>query len=172
LIIVKYPNRQIAEKALVRIKQLQHEDAIYLVDTVLVEKKARGGLKVEPVTGTSAKKGLVRGGSAGLLLGLLAATPALSLVLAGGAIGAVWGKLGGRKLESRLKEELGTVLEPGEAAICSIVEYADWQTARERSRTWGGELISAELTNEEYNLLTQMAQEEEVATAVAEDNQA
>ena len=169
LIIVKYPNRQIAEKSLIRIKQLQEEQALVLVDAVLVEKTGRGKLKIEPVEGHSAKKGLVRGGAAGLLVGVMAG-PALPLVLAGGAIGALWGKLGGHKLESRLKEELGTVLQPGEAAICSIVDYADWQITRDRSRDWGGELVTAELTEEEYALLAEMAQKEEVTTAVTTDS--
>jgi diacylglycerol kinase (ATP) len=170
LIIIKYPNRPIADKALARIKQLNHEEAINLADAVLVEKTARGKLKIEPLASLSAKKGLKRGLGAGLVLGVLAATPALGLVLAGGAVGAVWGKLGGRKLENRLKQELGDVLTPGEAAICSIILEADWQTARDRSRQWGGELVSAELTQEEYEMLTHIAQEEDVATAVTEDS--
>lgn len=168
LIMVKYPNRQVAETALERLKKLQKEEAINLADAVLVEKKGRGGLKIEPVSSKSAKKGLMRGGTAGLLVGVLVAAPALSVVLAGGAVGALWGKLGGRKLENRLKAELGDVLAPGETAICSIVDYEEWQKAQERRGEWGGELVTAELTDEEFAMLAGMAQHEEVATAVAQ----
>ncbi|MCZ7669846.1 MAG: DUF1269 domain-containing protein [Chloroflexi bacterium] len=110
----------------------------------------------------------MRGGTAGLLVGVLVAAPALSVVLAGGAVGALWGKLGGRKLENRLKAELGDVLAPGETAICSIVDYEEWQKAQERRGEWGGELVTAELTDEEFAMLAGMAQHEEVATAVAQ----
>jgi len=167
IIIVKYPNRKIAEKSLVRIKQLREEDAVELVDAVLIEKNRRGKLKIEPVEGHSTKKGLIRGSAVGLLVGVLAG-PALPLLLTGGAIGAVWGKLGGHKLESRLKNDLGTVLEPGEAAICSIVNHADWQLAVDRGRHTGGQVITAELTNEEYELLAKMAEEDELITAVSD----
>lgn len=169
LIIIKYPSRAIAEQALARVKQLNKEDAVQLVDAVLVEKNSKGKLKIEPVDSLSTKKGLKRGGAAGLVLGILGGAPALALILAGGAVGAVWGKLGGHKLESRLKEELGTVLEPGEAAICNIVEYEAWQAAYDRSRYLDAEVITTELSQEEYNLLVEVSQEEVVTTAVIDD---
>lgn len=169
LIIVKYPSRQVAEQSLARIKQLKKEQSLSLVDAVLVEKNKKGKLIIEPIEGKTTKKGLARGSAVGLLVGVVAAGAVLPLVIAGGAIGALWGKRGGRALEKRLTEELGTVLEEGEAAICTIVDFTDWQNAEERTEAWGGEIVTAEISDEEYALLSQVAEEPSVATAVTDD---
>ena len=97
--------------------------------------------------------GALAGGTVGLLLGLAVGGPIGGAVL-GGAAGRVTGALGSSISSKRIKE-LGTTLEPGQEALCLLVDEANWELLRSELRGLGGRLIEANLTDEALEGLEQ-----------------
>jgi uncharacterized membrane protein len=141
-----HPSFAEAERALAALEDLARRDVVRLDDAAIVERTAAGKVEVHQRRGLSAGAGLVGGGVAGVLGGLL-----LGLPIAGAAVGMVAG--GGLSLidrgmdDSRLKQ-LGAGLQPGQAALCVLVRDADWPALREGMAPFTADLLAVELTPE------------------------
>jgi uncharacterized membrane protein len=112
----------------------------------------------------TAGKGLVAGGTVGLLIGG-AVAPA---VLGGAAIGALIGSSRSgdrRELKGFLEDKLG----PDDSALAVLIKEADWAAVDEKMEPYGGDNLVIELTDEDAAALEAWGDTEEVAAAVEEE---
>lgn len=92
IFIITWDDPEIAEKALIRIKQWQKDKQIDLEDAVVVTKDEKGQIKVKETEHLTTKKGVTFGGIAGLVVGTMLGGPVGGALL-GGAAGALAAKI-------------------------------------------------------------------------------
>jgi uncharacterized membrane protein len=169
LIVIKYPDLETAERAWVLVRQLEKEDALRVRDAVILHKSGQDKLKLRHAEKATRGKGALRGGGIGLLLGAVAAAPAMPFVLAGAAVGAIWAAFKDPGAKDRLLQALGEELAAGEAALGALVESIERDIVRERLAPLGGELIQVPLTDEAVAAVDHLAQQDEVVTSVTQE---
>lgn len=140
-----YGSRSEAEAALAVAEGLAAEGALHLVDAAVVVKTDAGRVELHQHE-LSVGEGAVGGGVAGVLAGLLLGFP-VAAPIAGIAVGAGLGAFD-RGIDDGRMRRVGAGLEPGHAALCALVDRADWALVRERLAPLAGELLVAELTPE------------------------
>jgi YegS/Rv2252/BmrU family lipid kinase len=169
LVVIKYPNLETAERAWVLVRQLEKEDALRIRDAVILHKSDQGKLKLRQAEKATRGKGALRGGGIGLLLGAVAAAPAMPFVLAGAAVGAIWTAFKDPGAKERLMQTLGEELVAGEAALGALVESIERDIVRERLAPLGGELIQVPLTDEAVAAVHHLGDQDEVVTSVTQE---
>jgi uncharacterized membrane protein len=143
LIAVGYEQEEIAERALVALRDLAEERALELKDAALVVKDDAGHVELRQSKELAAGESVVSGGSIGLLLGLAIGVPvaAALLGLAGGGGLAMFDRGISDDRMRRFGAELGT----GHAALFALVADVDWAQLHERLSLYGGEFAASEL---------------------------
>jgi uncharacterized membrane protein len=111
LIAVAYPDRQTAESVRDRLIQMTVERSIELEDAVVVDRDAKGKVKLHQIYQPAAA-GAAGGALWGGLIGLLFLAPLLGMVL-GAAAGAAGGAMQDRGVNDDFMRELGTKLPEG-----------------------------------------------------------
>jgi uncharacterized membrane protein len=144
--VIVYADRERAGEALAVIEHLADEKHVKLRDAAIVVRGAAGGLELHQTRELSVGQGAVTGGVAGMLFGLALGGP-IGAALVGMAGGGVLGVLDTGIRNERMKE-VGESLDQRQAALCVLIESADWALVRERMEPLGGELLVAELTDD------------------------
>lgn len=100
LFIVTFDDVEKGEKALEGIKRWRKEHLIEIADAVVIVKDESGKVRVEETDEFTTKRGVIAGGSAGLLIGLFVGGP-----IGGAVLGAAAGALAGKKIDLGIPQE-------------------------------------------------------------------
>ncbi len=167
-VVVRYPGRDIAAKALAVIDQLSKEKAISFEDAIAVYKNEKGKLKIHKgSTVITARKGGAAGGVTGLIVGTLLGGPVLG-ALVGAATGAAAGKMTG--LGDDVKKQLNEELGPNDSALCVVIKKINWAKVMDEMKThnFGGKVLVADLAEGAVQKIGALAEDPEVVEAAAQ----
>lgn len=119
LIVVAFPNDQLAFELRAELAKMQKSYLIDLEDIVVTTKDDKGKVKLhQAVNLTSA--GAIGGGFWGMLIGMLFLNPLLGAAVGAGA-GALSGRLTDIGINDRFMKELAESFKPGCAAVFILV---------------------------------------------------
>jgi uncharacterized membrane protein len=161
-VVISYSGWHTAADALSVLKTLAKEDEISIRDAVAVYKDEDGKIRLYKGAGKTQRKGVIAGGTAGLIVGvLLLGWPLVGLAI-GAAAGAATGGIS--NLDKDVKKHLAEELQPYDSALCLVVSEANWPIVLERmeSQHFGGKVISADLTEETAAAFDHLAQDDEI----------
>lgn len=128
-----YSNETEASKVLARLKQMNEEGAIELLDAAVMVRDSDGRkVKIQETAELTGKKGALGGAVAGGVLGIIFPPSILALGAIGAAAGAALGHFTDQGFDNNLLKEIGENLPPGGSAVVAVVE-----------ETWAGKLASA-----------------------------
>jgi uncharacterized membrane protein len=164
LFVVSYSGRDTADQAYDTLRQLEKDKQVDIKTAMVVNRKDNGKLKLKHKRRLTTGKGLVAGGT----LGLLVAGAAAPAVLGGAAIGALIGSSRSgdrRELKGFLEDKLG----PDDSALAVLIKEADWAAVDEKMESYGGENLVVELTDEDAAAIEAWGDTEEVAAVVDEE---
>ena len=151
LIAVAYPDRETAERVRQELIEATKEHLVQLEDAVVVEHMADGKIKLHQAvntTGVGAAGGALWGG----LIGLIFLAPLLGIAV-GAASGAVAGKLSDTGVNDDFMKELGSKLEPGNAALIALGRTEARDKLLARIAPFGGHVIQTSLSTEDEERL-------------------
>jgi uncharacterized membrane protein len=126
---------QVADEALGTVRALEHEQDVSVHDAVVVIRTELGRIELEQTREFAAGDGIVSGGSAGLIAGVL-----LGLPVGGALLGLVGGALFAMRdtgIPDNRMRKLGEDLQPGQAMLCVLVEAAAIPRMREALGGYG-----------------------------------
>jgi uncharacterized membrane protein len=154
-IVVKYPQKDTADAALRAVQGLAKEKVVKLRDAVVITKTDKGKIKLHQTKDDPTSKGLLKGGSIGVIFALLFG-PA-GWIVAGAAAGGALATFD-RGIKNKLLKELGENMTPAESAMAVLVEEADWETALGRMADLHlqGQVIVQELMAEHLAAIEQL----------------
>ncbi len=123
LIVAFYRNDTDAGEMLTRLKQMDKDGIVDIIDaTVMVKAEDGRKLKVNETAEFTAKKGAVRGALAGGVLGIVFPPAILAMAAVGAAAGAAVGHFTDQGFDNNLLKEIGENLPPGGSCIVAVVE--------------------------------------------------
>lgn len=141
-----YPTRAEADGALAALRDLAGEGSLALRDAAIVSRSPRGRIELQQTKQLAPGEGIVAGGSVGIVVGLLLGVPVAAALTGMAAAGGFAARDTGIP-DDRLRA-LAEGLGPDEAALCALVERADWPLLRARLAPYRGEILVAELSAE------------------------
>jgi uncharacterized membrane protein len=128
-----YANETAADDMLTKLKQMDKDGTIDILDAAVMVKEADGRkVKVKETAELTPKKGAVRGAVVGGILGIVFPPSILAMGAIGAAAGAAWGHFRDQGFDNNLLKEIGENLPPGGSVIVAVVE-----------ETWVGKLSTA-----------------------------
>jgi uncharacterized membrane protein len=146
LVVIGYPDEATADKVLAELGKLQKDMVVQLAGAAVVVKDAAGQLKVTtPTHATGA--GAASGALWGMLIGLLFFMP-IGGMLIGGAMGALFGKLGDTGIKDEFKQQVQSLMQPGTAAVVMMFAKATPDKTLEALAPYGGTVLKTSLSNE------------------------
>ena len=123
-----YTNETEAAEVLARLKQMDKDGAIDIIDAAVMVRAEDGRkVKVKETAEFTAKKGGVRGAIVGGLLGIIFPPPILAMGAVGAAAGAALGHFTDQGFDNNLLKEIGENLPPGGSCVVAVVEET-WVT--------------------------------------------
>ncbi len=123
LIAAFYRNETDAGEMLTRLKQMDKDGTVDIIDAAVMVKAEDGRkLKVNETAEFTAKKGAVRGALAGGVLGIIFPPAILAMAAVGAAAGAAVGHFTDQGFDNNLLKEIGENLPPGGSCIIAVVE--------------------------------------------------
>ena len=146
-IVVRYPNKDTAEAALVVAQQLAKEKVVKLKDAVALTKNEKGKIQMHQSKDDPASRGFLKGGLIGIIFAVLFG-PA-GWIVAGAALGTAFAMFD-RGIKNKLLKELGENMTTEQSALAVLVEDADWAKVKERmaAQNFNGEVIVQEMVDE------------------------
>jgi uncharacterized membrane protein len=167
-IVVKYPGKDTADKALKAVLGLAKEKKVKLRDAVAITKTDKGKLKLHQTKDDSTSKGLLKGGGVGVIFALLFGPP--GWIVAGAALGGAFATFD-RGIKNKLLKELGENMTPEQSALAVLVEQADWETALGRMADLDlhGEVLVQELVDEHLAAIEKLVDVPPTTEAVPEE---
>ncbi len=141
MIAAIYADEDRANVILDMLDQMHRATTINLSDAALVSKDAEGKLQIKETREVTGKKGAKRGAIAAGVFGLIFPPSLIASAIAGGAVGAAWGKLRDSGIKSSSIKELGEKLEPGKAAVVALVDDASVEPTERAMQGYDGELV-------------------------------
>ena len=161
MVALAFDGKDSAQKALEKIKKLRKNGGIKYKDAVAVYKNDKGKVKLVQ---TKEKKGILGGGIAGLLVGLLLGGPIVAAAIGALVGGQIWKGMSNKDLK-----EIGEELKPDESALFIVVEQADWDKLEEAIPNYKA-LLYREVVPVEVVIGLEKAQDNhEMANAVDEE---
>jgi uncharacterized membrane protein len=150
LIAFVYEDADSAQTVLDGLERMHRGANITLADATIVTKDADGKLHIKETREVTAGKGAKRGAAITGVLGLIFPPGLIASVLAGGLIGGAWGKLRDTGIKTGKMKDLGTRIEPGNAAVLALAEpqYVEPIT-RAMQASFPGEFIQQGFSPEE-----------------------
>jgi len=136
-----YADAERAGTILNMLEEMNKANNITLQDAVAVAKDADGKVQITETREVSGGKGAKRGLIAGVVVGVIFPPSLLVGAVAGGGLGAVWGKLRDTGIKSGKMQELSDKLEPGKAAVIALVEQDSVATVEKAMQGYDGELL-------------------------------
>jgi uncharacterized membrane protein len=141
LLAAVYADQDRAQTICDMLEQMHRATTISLDDAVTVTKGADGKLQIHETREVTTGKGAKRGAIAAGLFGLVFPPSLIVSAIAGGAVGALWGKLRDTGIKTKSIKELGDRLEPGKAAVVALVDQASVHATEKALEGYDGELI-------------------------------
>lgn len=141
LLAAVYTDEDRARTIAEMLEQMQRATTITLEDAAIVTKGSDGKLQIHETREVTAGKGAKRGAMAAGLFGLVFPPSLIVSAVAGGAVGALWGKLRDTGLKTKSIKELGETLEPGKAAVVVLVDQGSVKATERALQGYDGELI-------------------------------
>ena len=155
LIVIGYENPQAARQAYDQVQRLQREFVVDLRGLAIVDVDADGKTHVDTpqrIIGTSA----VSGALFGLLLGLLFFVP--GMVLLGGAIGALMGKLNKTGINREFRSRVEHLVEPGHSAVVMMAAKVTEDKFAAAMQPFGGTILKTSMSeSDEKELAEELA---------------
>lgn len=143
LIVIGYENPQTARQAYDQVLSLQQDFIVDLRGLAIVDVDADGKTHVDTprrIVGTSAAVGALWG----LLIGLLFFVP--GMVLLGGAVGAIMGKLNQSGVNTEFRNRVDHLLEPGHSAVVIMAAKVTEDKFAAAMRPFGGTILQTSLS--------------------------
>ncbi len=159
LIVIGYKDNATATQAYNKVLELSKDFVVTLSGLAIVSVDDEGKSHVETpqkIVGVSAASGALWG----TLIGLLFFVPGLGLVL-GGALGALFGKLGKTGINNEFRSQVQSLLKPGTSAVVIMASKLTEDKFADGMAPFGGELLKTSLSEED---------EKELASELAEAN--
>ena len=149
LIVVSFPEEQLAFELRAALVQMQKEYLIEMEDVVIVTKDAAGKIKLHQAMNLTAM-GAATGGFWGLLIGMLFLNPLLGAAVGAGA-GALSGRFTDLGIDDDFMKTLAEQFQPGCAAVFILVKKAtpDKVLAGLEQFKGKGKVIQTSLTKDE-----------------------
>jgi uncharacterized membrane protein len=122
LIVISFPDEQLAFEMRAALAKLQKEYLIDMEDVVVVTKDAEGKVKLHQAMSLTAM-GAMGGGFWGLLIGMIFLNPLLGAAVGAGA-GALSGRFSDLGIDDNFMKELADHFKPGYSAIFILVKKA------------------------------------------------
>ena len=146
LVAIAYDDVGTAQRVMGSVSELVKQHALALDDAVVIERKQDGKVKLHQpsVAGVGAAGGALWGG----LIGLLFLNPLLGMAIGAGT-GAAVGAMADYGVDDNFMKELGTRLEPGNAAVLVLVREATRDKVVPEVSKFGGHVIQSSLSNEQ-----------------------
>jgi uncharacterized membrane protein len=156
LIVIGYDDHGTATAAYNEVLQLSKDFVVTLSGLALVTVDAEGKSHVETpqkIVGVSAASGALWG----TLIGLLFFVPFAGLIV-GGALGALFGKLGKTGINNEFREQVQAMLKPGSSAVVVMASKITEDKFADAMGKYGGELLKTSLSEEdEKELASELA---------------
>jgi uncharacterized membrane protein len=155
LIVIGYDDPDNARQAYEQVQRLQQDFVVDLRGLAIVDVDANGKTHVDTpqrIIGTSAAGGALFG----LLLGLLFFVP--GMVLLGGAIGALIGRLNKSGINAEFRNRVEHLLEPGHSAVVMMASKITEDRFANAMRPFGGVILKTSLSeSDEQELAEELA---------------
>ena len=139
IILAAYPSATDAASDFDRLVEMIGSKSIRSDGAILVQRDDDGRVTVVNTGNKLGRKGAGWGGGVGVLVGL-AAPPLLASVAVGAVAGGLIGKFAQRRVEGGLEAGLGEKLQPGTAAILTLVAADDLLPAEQALSGLAGEV--------------------------------
>src|SRR3984957_18852841 len=159
LIVIGYDDQASATQAYNQVLGLAKDFIVKLTGLAIVNVDAEGKSHVETpqkIVGVSAAGGALWG----MLIGLLFFLPGVGLLL-GGAMGALFGKLGKSGVNDQFRSQVQDMLKPGAAAVVIMADKITEDKFNDAMGPLGGQVLKSSMYGEE---------EKELASELAEGN--
>jgi uncharacterized membrane protein len=159
LIIATFENDENkAEELLQRLKELEKQQALKVVDVATITRPAEGEVRVKDIGDVAPKRGAIFGAISGGLFGLMAGpVGAVVGAVAGAATGGATAKLADYGVSNRLIKDIENGLKPGSSAAIVYVEMNWADRAVARLQELGAEIIHETLAGDEIDPLLSKA---------------
>jgi len=141
LLAAVYTEEERARTICDMLEQMHRATTITLDDAAVVTKGADGKLQIHETREVTAGKGAKRGAIAAGLFGLVFPPSLIVSAVAGGAVGALWGRLRDTGIKTQAIKQLGDKLEPGKAAVVALVDQGSVHDVEVALQGYDGELI-------------------------------
>lgn len=149
MVAAVYQDEERGKTILDMLEQMHKAHNIDLVDAVMLKKDADGKLSVVETRELTAKSGAKRGAIAGAVLAVIFPPSLIASAIVGGAAGAAWGKLRDSGIKSKSMEELANSLEPGKAAVVTLVKPGSEEAVEKALQGYDGQLVKHEFSAKE-----------------------
>jgi len=140
LVAIVLADPSAADRALAEVRTLE-ADHVGVRDAVVVTRTARGRIELQQTRQLAAGEGVVAGGSAGLVAGLLFGIPIIGALV--GLLGGAGFGLRDTGIRDRRLRKLGKHLERGQSLLCVLVEPAGARRTRDALSSYG-EMLEGE----------------------------
>ena len=155
LIVIGYDDQRSARQAYEQVQRLQKDFIVDLRGLAIVEVDKDGKTHVDTpnrLIGASAAAGAIFG----LVLGLLFFVP--GMVLLGGAIGALMGKLNKSGIDADFRDRVEHLLEPGHSAVVIMASKITEDKFATAMQPFGGTVLKTSLSEtDEKELAEELA---------------
>jgi uncharacterized membrane protein len=147
LIVIGYDSQASATEAYNKVLALSKDLIVSLSGLAIVHVDAEGKSHVETpqkIVGVSAASGALWG----MLIGLLFFVPGVGLLL-GGAMGALFGKLGKSGINDQFRSQVQDMLRPGSAAVVIMASKITEDKFADAMGPFGGKVLKTSLSEED-----------------------
>jgi uncharacterized membrane protein len=147
LIVIGYDSQASATEAYNKVLALSKDLIVSLSGLAIVHVDAEGKSHVETpqkIVGVSAASGALWG----MLIGLLFFVPGVGLLL-GGAMGALFGKLGKSGINDQFRSQVQDMLQPGSAAVVIMASKITEDKFADAMGPFGGKVLKTSLSEED-----------------------
>jgi len=150
LLAAKYPDADHAKTILDMLEAMHHATNIDLDDAVMLTKEEDGKIKTHETTDVTTRKGAKRGLIAGAVLGVIYPPSLLVTALAGGGIGALWGKAKDSGVKHDDLKEMADSLAPGQAALVVLVSQSSAEATQRALGSYEGEVVNKLYSEDDF----------------------
>jgi uncharacterized membrane protein len=141
LIAAVYTDSERAQTIVDMLNEMHRATTITMEDAATVTKGPDGKLQIQETREVTTGKGAKRGAIAAGVFGLLFPPSIVVSAVAGGALGAAWGKLRDTGLKSDKIKEVGEALEPGKVAVIALVDQESVHATERAMQGYDGEIV-------------------------------
>ena len=152
LIVIGYENRQTARQAYEQVQRLDQDFIVQLRGLAIIDVDADGKTHVDTpsrIVGVSAATGALFG----LLLGLLFFVP--GMVLFGGALGALLGKLNQSGIDAEFRNRVAHLVDPGHSAVVIMASKITEDKFADAMQPFGGTILKTSLSESDEKELAE-----------------